>query len=95
MVEVTVRFASYLQETIGVSEEGWRMPTGSDVYELLDELITYYGKQLEEIIYDEDGKQRPTLRIILNGWDIRFLSDEKLVLGNGDIVLILPGLAGG
>ncbi|HHV38337.1 MAG TPA: MoaD/ThiS family protein [Tepidimicrobium sp.] len=95
MIKTKVRFASYLQEITGAWEEAWQISDGSNIYELIDKLIACYGKKLEDAIYGEDGEQRPGLRILLNGRDIRFLDDEKLVLSNGDIVLILPVLAGG
>lgn len=95
MVKVKVRFASYLQEITGAWEEAWQLSQGSNIYDLIDDLIGHYGRKLGDTIYGRDGEQRPDLRILLNGRDIRFLGDKKLILGDGDIVLILPALAGG
>lgn len=95
MIKVQVRFASYLQDITGAKEITWRLKEEMKVMQLMEDLIDYYGEELKYSIYEKDGTQKPQVRIMLNGRDIRFLEKEELILYDGDIVLILPALAGG
>lgn len=63
------------------------------VYELLDQLDIQYG--LGKIIYNRDKSIVDGIRIILRGRDIAFLEEDQLNLEEGDIVLVMPTLAGG
>jgi len=66
---------------------------GSTVSELLEDLEATYPGFKENIIVD--GQLHRFVNIYLNDEDIRFLSKLDTLLEEGDIVSILPALAGG
>ena len=52
-------------------------------------------KGLKERLCDASGNLRSYVRIFLNDEDIRFLQDKATPLKSGDIVAIVPAIAGG
>ena len=67
---------------------------GGTVGELLQALIARYG-DLRKHLYNEDGKLRSFVNIYVNDEDIRHLEREKTALEPGDVVSIVPSVAGG
>jgi molybdopterin/thiamine biosynthesis adenylyltransferase/rhodanese-related sulfurtransferase/molybdopterin converting factor small subunit len=67
---------------------------GGTVGELLDNLATRYG-DLRKHLYNTDGKLRSFVNIYVNEDDIRYLQREKTPLVPGDVVSIVPSVAGG
>ena len=54
-----------------------------------------YDGQLKPELYLADGKQNDWVRVMVNGRDIRFLPEEKLLVRHGDVIMISSVLAGG
>ncbi|MEO8521673.1 MAG: ubiquitin-like small modifier protein 1 [Acidobacteriota bacterium] len=67
---------------------------GGTVGEILQALIARYG-DLRKHLYNEDGKLRSFVNIYVNDEDIRHLEREKTALEPGDVVSIVPSVAGG
>lgn len=67
---------------------------GSNIQELITDLIGRYPG-LRERIYDENGNLRRFINIYVNDEDIRFLNGEATILKEGDVVSIIPAIAGG
>ena len=62
------------------------------------DLITHLEKKypgIKERICDESGNVRRFVNIFLNDEDIRFMQKEATSLKDGDIVSIIPAIAGG
>ena len=88
---VEVRVPSMLQKFTD-GEKQVQLESAS-VGELLSRLETSYpgiGNQLLE-----DGELRRFVNIYLNDEDIRFLDGMNTELADGDVLAILPALAGG
>jgi molybdopterin synthase sulfur carrier subunit len=67
---------------------------GSTVAELLDNLdVSYHGLRTE--IVSSDGTVHRFINIYRNGEDIRYLDRLNTPLQAGDVVSILPAVAGG
>ncbi len=67
---------------------------GATVAELLDDLDrTYHGLKTE--IVSPDGSVRRFINIYKNGEDIRYLDRLNTRLQDGDVISILPAVAGG
>lgn len=62
---------------------------------VVDVLDSLYQGQIKKELYLKDGSRNQWIRILLNGWDTRFLSDSRLTVKNGDTVLIQSVLVGG
>ena len=67
----------------------------STLKEALRRLISKYGKDFRERIYDETGNPRRFINIYVNGKDIRFLNRLETTLNHGDNISIMPAVSGG
>lgn len=66
---------------------------GATVGEALDALYSRYGELRSRIA--EDGGLRRFVNVYVAGEDIRFLDGLDTELRDGDVVTILPAVAGG
>jgi molybdopterin/thiamine biosynthesis adenylyltransferase/rhodanese-related sulfurtransferase/molybdopterin converting factor small subunit len=67
---------------------------GQTVGELLQGLTTRYGG-LKQHLYNGDGRLRSFVNVYVNDEDIRYLQKEATPLKSGDVVSIIPSVAGG
>src|SRR3954467_9624041 len=67
---------------------------GSTIGELLADLTTKYAG-LKPHLYNEQGKLRSFVNVYLNDEDIRYLEKEKTAVKPGDLISIIPSVAGG
>ena len=69
--------------------------TGTTVQDLIEHLVTHFGKKAEQALYDENGELDPVIQVLLNGeeWINRDQLDRDLQ--DGDSVVILMMMAGG
>jgi molybdopterin synthase sulfur carrier subunit len=67
---------------------------GATVAELLDNLDTSFHGLKTEIV-SPDGSIRRFINVYRNGEDIRYLDRMNTSLQEGDVVAILPAVAGG
>jgi len=88
---IEVRVTASLQKLVGgqraIQEEG------ATVGELLDRLEGRYPGFKQQIV--TDGRLHRFVNIYLNDEDIRFLQQLDTPLKEGDVISILPALAGG
>jgi MoaD family protein len=64
------------------------------VGEALSGLTTRYG-DLRKHLFTEDGKLRSFVNVYLNDEDIRYMAKEATPVKDGDVVSIVPSIAGG
>lgn len=67
---------------------------GATVGAVLTNLTTAHP-ELRAHLFEADGKLRRFVNVYVNDEDIRFLNDEKTPLGDGDVVYLVPSVAGG
>jgi sulfur-carrier protein adenylyltransferase/sulfurtransferase len=67
---------------------------GATVGEVLSSLISRYG-DLRRHLYGDDGKLRHFVNIYVNDDDIRYLEKDLTALKSGDVISIVPSVAGG
>jgi molybdopterin synthase sulfur carrier subunit len=67
---------------------------GRNILELIEDLERRYPG-LKERLCDEQGNLRRFINFFVNDEDIRFLENEKTPLKDGDVVSIVPAIAGG
>ncbi len=88
---VEVRVTATLRTLVGATAvEG----EGATVGELLANLDSAYPG-FKAQISGEDGQLHKFVNIYLNDEDIRYLQAQDTLLNDGDVVSILPALAGG
>ena len=89
---VKVRIPTPLQKLTNDEEEV--DVRASSIKELIESLEKNYPG-IKERICDESGNVRRFVNIFLNDEDIRFLEKETTRLKEGDVVSIIPAIAGG
>jgi molybdopterin synthase sulfur carrier subunit len=67
---------------------------GGSIEELIENLEKSYGG-LRDRIFDDTGSVRRFVNIYVNEEDIRFLQGTSTPLKAGDLVSIVPAIAGG
>jgi len=67
---------------------------GNTVGELLNALAQKYP-QLKRHLFSEDGNLRSFVNIYVNDEDIRYLEGGNTSVKDGDVVSIVPAIAGG
>ncbi|HEX5369001.1 MAG TPA: ubiquitin-like small modifier protein 1 [Dehalococcoidia bacterium] len=88
---VEVRVTSVLQRVIGSKSV---QTEGSTVGEVLDKINAQYPGFREQITM-EDGSLHRFVNIYINDEDIRYMQSLDTPVNAGDVVSILPALAGG
>jgi sulfur-carrier protein len=67
---------------------------GDTVEELLANLNSQYHG-LKEMLYDEEGRIKPSFCLFVNGRIVRIKNKEEILLKDGDEILIMQLIAGG
>lgn len=87
-------FLPILPEVIG-RKELEVVFAGETVNDLIDHLITRYGRKAKQALYDKKGGLDPVVQLLLNGekWITRDQLDT--VLKDGDTVVLMMMMGGG
>ena len=92
---IKVRIPTPLQKLTHDKEEiELQASSTSSVRKLVDSLEKNYPG-FKERICDPSGNLRRFVNIFVNDEDIRFLNKEETSLKEGDVVSIIPAIAGG
>lgn len=91
-MSVEVRVPALLQRAVGGAKTV--QGKGKTVKELLDNLESKYPGLKGKILAD-NGKLHPFITLYLNDEDIRFLGELEAPLKDGDVISVLPAMAGG
>jgi sulfur-carrier protein len=97
-VEVKVRFFTNLREITGKREETLTFSGDEKVTvdSALKALSKKYGKSFTEYVYNAvTGQPRGFLQFLINGTSTSTLRGLETVLGNGDVLAVLPPVGGG
>ncbi len=89
---IKVKIPTPLQKLTGDKSE--IEATGATLKDILDNMEEQYPG-MKERLYSEDGKLRRFINIYVNEEDIRFLSSDKTAVKDGDVISIIPAIAGG
>ena len=89
---VTVRFTAVLQKHVNGNKE--IKVQGGNISELLDDLEEQFPGFLRQLMAAE-GDLHQFVNIYLNDEDIRYIGGIDTAVKDGDMIDILPALAGG
>lgn len=88
---IKVRIPTPLQKLTGQAEAEIQ---AANIKELIAQLEKKYPG-IRERLCDESGKIRRFVNFYLNEEDIRFIKQEDTALKDGDVISIVPAIAGG
>jgi sulfur-carrier protein len=90
---IKVFITGHLKDYTGKKRE-LEIPNTKNVSSLIDELdFAFPG--IRDRIFDDQDQTRPFVNIFVNGSNIRDGAEENTTLKEGDVVHILPSVAGG
>ena len=67
---------------------------GATVQDVFSNLISQY-QALQNHLYDEQGRVRSFINIYVNDEDIRYAKNLETEISSGDVIQIVPSIAGG
>jgi sulfur-carrier protein len=91
-VTVEVRLPNILRQSAG--GEASVEAEGATVGEVFDDLIVKYPG-LRESLLTQDGEMHRHLNVFVNDDDVRYLGKLDAKVGDGDVVTLMPAVAGG
>jgi molybdopterin converting factor small subunit len=68
--------------------------TGADVKACLDDLVRQHAT-VGTKIYDAKGELRLNMNVTINDEDIRYLDETATAVKDGDVIELIPAVAGG
>ncbi|MHA2287374.1 MAG: MoaD/ThiS family protein [Promethearchaeota archaeon] len=95
MIDVKISFLSLLADITKIKELDLSVQENSTIKEILDKLITRFGKSFETSILDSPNSLSKYIILGLNGKDIRTLNNLDTIVKHQDEILLLPAIAGG
>ncbi len=95
LIKIESRYYAYLKELTGKNSEYIMIEEGSTVSNIINYIIEKYGERMRSYILDSEGRIRSNITIAINAQKLNTELAMKHVLNDGDIVVILPPIAGG
>ncbi len=90
---IRIHVAGHLKDYTGRSVE-LEIPGAKDVLDAVDQLDARFP-DIKDRIFDEQDRTRPYINIFVNEEEIRNLDGESTKTEDGDVIYILPSVAGG
>ena len=94
-MKVIVRYFTVLREVTGKREEEIDAKKGSTIKDILNFLNGKYGKEFEKYVLSGMKHKGLKLLFLMNGQNIEQLEGLKTKLHDGNVLTIMPPVAGG
>ena len=94
---VSVKFLANVKELMGREEITLDLDPSKQytIKDVLREITASENKSLSTLLLEVRGKSRGTVRVVVNGKEIRSLDNSETIVQDGDRISIYPLLAGG
>ncbi len=89
---VTVRVPTPLRPLTGNAEQ--IEVSGSSIKEIIDDMESKYPG-IKDRLCDENGEIRRFINVYVNDEDIRFQKNQETPVKDGDLISVVPAIAGG
>src|SRR2546425_5046765 len=90
---ITVHISGHLRDYIG-NKRDFETNTSKDVLELVYQLNKMFPG-IRDRIFDDQDQTREYVNIFVNGENVRDMENEMTKLKDGDLIHVLPSVAGG
>ncbi len=94
-MKLQVRYTAQLRTVLGQTEEDLELPEGSNLAELLRGLADRCGHDAQAHLLTPTGEPRPSLLMVVNDAAVSAHEAATVVLKPGDVITLLPPIAGG
>jgi molybdopterin synthase sulfur carrier subunit len=94
-MKLRVQYTAQLRTAVGRPEEEVELPEGSSLATLLDHLASSLGDNAASHLIAPGGQAPRSLLVVVNGSAAMAEEAETTMLRSGDVVLLLPPIAGG
>ena len=94
-MRIKVRYFTTLRELAGTREEEFCLEEASTLATLIREISTKYGAEAHMYMHGPNGRLDPSLKVLVNGVDIRRLQGLETTLKDGDVMAVIPPIGGG
>jgi sulfur-carrier protein len=94
-MRIRIKFLANIREITNLSEVELEIHPGDSIQSLMAALELKYGKRFKEATTGFAAGGIPNVSILVNGRDMDFLNGLKTELHEGDIVVLIPPVAGG
>lgn len=94
-MKLKVQYMAQLRAALGRSEEEVDLPAGSNLATLLGQLAAGACRGSESHLLTSAGQVRPSLLVVVNGSALPASKADATTLHDGDVVMLLPPIAGG
>ena len=94
-MRILVKFLANIREITDESEIELEIRPGDGIETVMKTLELRYGKGFKEATTGTTTSGIPNVSILVNGRDMDFLKGLKTELQEGDIVVLIPPVAGG
>ncbi len=95
MFDVKIVFLSTLVDITGKSEILISVEEYYNIQQLIEILISKFGINFKQIMFNSSGNLNRYLIISINGKDIRSIDNLGTIIHQGDEITFLPAIAGG
>lgn len=94
-MKLRVQYTAQLRTVLGCSEEELELPDGSTLATLLAHLVTHHNHVAAPHLVTAAGQTQTSLLVVVNDFAIAAHQSAAVVLRPGDVVTLLPPIAGG
>ncbi len=96
MITVQVKVMGELIQIVGGSSFQVTLEEGADINDLLTKVFDEYGEEMRREVMNETADDlAPYYKILVNGRNSKLMEYFNTQLQNGDLVHIMPPIAGG
>ncbi len=94
-MKIRVKFLATIREITGKLEIEFEIHPGDTVGIVLQALQTHYGAEFKEATTGTTAGGIPKVRFLVNGRNTDFLEGPETKLKDGDVMVLIPPVAGG
>jgi molybdopterin converting factor small subunit len=94
-MRLRVQYTAQLRTAVGRSEEEFELPEGSSLAELLVHVASVLCREAAGYVITASGEPQPTLLVAVNNGAISARQARDVPVSSGDVVMLLPPIAGG
>jgi molybdopterin converting factor small subunit len=92
-MKVTVEYRAHARQASGTAAETVELAEPCSIQELLMRLAERHGEPMRRMVLGSDGMPHPAMLLFLGDQQVR--ADSRQPLEDGDVLVMLPPIAGG